>query len=141
MSNPNEQNETKKRKLHQIESIKHFDEIDPELKYTVIASSLVTSYFALPMIPEIISQGTQVFAQYPGWTGFATVTGATTLLALAALIKEKIHNKKIVKRLRESSGITEEEQRSLLEELVKEGDQDAIELFDYFYGKKQRKGL
>ena len=76
MSNPNEQNETKKRKLHQIESIKHFDEIDPEIKYTVIASSLVTSYFALPMIPEIISQGTQVFAQYPGWTGFAAVTGA-----------------------------------------------------------------
>lgn len=141
MSNLNEQTETKKRKLYQIESIKHFDEIDPEIKYILVGSSLITGYFALPMIPEIINQGTQVFAQHPGWTGFAAVTGATTLLAVAALIKEKIHNKRIVKKLRESSGITEEEQRALLEELVKEGDQDAIELFDYFYGEEQRMDL
>ena len=44
MSNPNEQNETKKRKLHQIESIKHVDEIDPEIKYTVIDSNQEYEY-------------------------------------------------------------------------------------------------
>lgn len=126
-------------KIHIIKSIRNANEIDIEPKAGVIGSSFVAGYFGLANLSHIIEYGK--FTDSKGLIGATIVTGSILIAWLSVYIKEKINALSAVKAIREKTGMTQEEQRQVLEKLVLEGDAEAVELFDYFYGEKKRKRL
>jgi hypothetical protein len=129
--------------LHTIKRVQREGEVDFEAKALLGGIAFMAGYFGLTFLANAIEIGAQAALQSYGVAAHAFTwgTAAMFLTALGIYIKEKIQTNKSVKAIREETGMTKEQQREVLENMVIEGDTKAIELFDYFYGEKKRKAL
>lgn len=139
-------NETKSNpKLHTIKSIKRTKEVQDEINFQGKAitscSAFIAGYFGLVTLYNVINQGFSSLQAYPAAPIATAITSSILTLSLSAYIKTKIEDKKEIAKIRKETGMTKEKQREILENLVLEGDLEAIELYDYFYGERKRKKI
>jgi len=136
-------------KLYAIKEIKRYDEhavfVDnfDDVEKAVL-SAIFAGLFGLLKAGPILINNVQIadFSNYPAaMNALIGVSCAFSVYYIGVCIKDKIKNILKIKELREGTGLTKEEQEKFLEELVKEGNQDAVNLYDYFYGEKKRKAL
>jgi hypothetical protein len=131
----------KQEKLHTIKSIKHIENNTIQSKSIFACSAFIAGYFGLTTAYNIINEGVSALSKYPGATGFTVASTSLLLVGTAIYISDKIKTKKEIQELREKTGLTKEEQRKILEDLVINGNDEAIQLYDYFYGERKRKKL
>lgn len=142
-------NELDNKKIYAIKEIKRYGEHDVFVDNyddaeKAILSALGAGIFGLLKAGPILINNVQIadFSKYPGaMNALIGVTCALSVYYIGVCIKDKIKSTLKVKEIREEAGLTKEEQEKFLEELVKEGNQEAINLYDYFYGPEKRKAL
>lgn len=127
--------------LYTIQQIKDASQIDFELKAGLGGSAFISGFMGLAFASEALEHGLQAVIEGANGPAYfmAGAAGLTLLGYIALYIKEKVASNNAIKQIRENTGMTKEQQRDLLTQQVTEGNDKAIELFDYFYGEEKRK--